>query len=239
MAKQRIEYDMPTGTHKKAVRGRRRSRRRRVLQLPRYTVGEEILNGISHGVGALLAIAGTVLLLLRCSTATEYASCSVYGASLILLYVVSCLYHSLDVCRGKKVFQVLDHCTINLLIAGTYTPLVLLCFPPQRRWVCLLVWAIAAFAIVLNAVDMHRFRVVSMVCYIGLGWMIAIFWKDIYYSMDSFALTTLIAGGIVYTVGAILFGVGVRMKYMHSVFHFFVVAASVLHYLTIYHMVAA
>lgn len=233
-----VHYDMPSGTDDKAVRTRHRNRRRRVLVLPRYTVGEEIFNGVSHGVGAALAVAALVLLLLRGTSLTARISCAIFGGSMILLYTISCLYHSLKVNRGKKVLQVLDHCTIYLLIAGTETPLSLLVFPyPRNVIVCAVAWGIAVFGIILNAVDMRRFRVVSMICYIGLGWMIAFFFQDLFHGMDIYSLVMLILGGVIYTVGAILFGLGRKIAYMHSVFHLFVLAGSFFHFLMIYHIV--
>lgn len=232
-----IRYNMPTGTQPWAVRERHRSRRRKVLHLPRYTIGEEIFNGVTHGVGAVFSIVALFAMLRVARTPTATWSAAIFGSSMILLYLISCLYHSLKVSRGKKVFQVLDHCTIYLLIAGTYTPITLLAFPqPTGQILCLIAWGVAAFGIVLNAVDMQRFRVVSMVCYMVLGWMIVLFWWDLWVGLSLPDLLLLVAGGILYTVGAILFGIGRKVPYMHSVFHLFCLGGSICHFILIYHL---
>lgn len=232
-----IHYNMPKGTQHWAVRERHRSRGRRVLHLPRYTVGEEIFNGVTHGVGAIFAVAALFLLSASASSPMARASAVVFGSSMILLYLISCLYHSLKISRGKKVFQVLDHCTIYLLIAGTYTPITLLAFPqPTGKILCAVAWCVAVFGIILNAIDMYRFRVVSMVCYMVLGWMIVLFWWDLWVGLSLQDLLLLIAGGVLYTVGAILFGVGRTVPYMHSVFHLFCLGGSICHFILIYHL---
>ncbi|WOC31068.1 MULTISPECIES: PAQR family membrane homeostasis protein TrhA [Caproicibacterium] len=232
-----IQYNMPAGTQPWAVRERHRSRRRRVLRLPRYTVGEEVFNGVSHGIGAVAAVGALIFLLQAASSATAKWSAAVFGGSMFLLYLISCLYHSLGVNRGKKVFQVLDHCTIYLLIAGTYTPITLLAFSqPTGLILCILAWVIAVLGIVLNAADMRRFRVVSMVFYMVLGWMIIFFWWDLWVGLSRTDLLLLLAGGIFYTVGAILFGIGRKVPYMHGVFHVLCLAGSVSHFFLIYHL---
>ncbi len=217
----------------------RRARRRKELSLPSYTLAEEVMNAITHGAGTALAIVGTMVLLIqgRHDTLTV-ASSAVYGTAMILLYLVSTLYHALGVTKGKKVFQILDHCTIFLLIAGTYTPIALLCFRGVTGWILFgIVWGVAALGIVLNAVDLHRFRRFSMVCYIALGWTVVFFFQSLLANMDSASIGFLIAGGILYTVGAVIYGLGKRHRYMHSVWHLFVLGGSIFHYLVIYHIV--
>ncbi|MBQ5390097.1 MAG: hemolysin III family protein, partial [Clostridia bacterium] len=146
--------------------------------LPKYTLGEELWNAISHGLGALFGIFVLVTTLIKAEGAREIAACSIYGASLILLYTVSCVYHSLAPCVGKRVMQILDHCTIYFLIAGTYTPAALIGVhnaDPKMAWVVfVLVWTLLIPAVVLTAVNMEKFSKVSMVFYIGMGWCIAI-----------------------------------------------------------------
>ena len=162
----------------------RRLEKRRFLGLPRYSLGEEIFSAVSHGVSALFAVAALVLLLVFCEKrAINVVSVSIYGATMILLYTVSTLYHALGLNKAKVVFRSLDHCTIFLLIAGTYTPITLVCLGGAWGW--------SLFGVVWGA--------------------------------------AVLGVGLCYTAGAILYGVGKKIPYIHSVFHLFVLAGSVLH----------
>ena len=212
-----------------------RAQKRLHLALPKYSLAEEITNAVTHGLGAALAIAGLVVLLIY-SPKTPLAIISVclYGASMFLLYMVSTLYHSLGVNRAKKVFQVLDHCTIFFLIAGTYTPISLLCIGGTVGWVLVsIVWGVGILGTVLTAVDMHRFKVFSMVCYIALGWCVIIFINPLIDSMDQTSIVLLVVGGVLYTVGAVIYGLGRKVPYMHSVWHLFCLAGTVFHYFVV------
>lgn len=219
-----------------SIRRNRHRYSREELGLPCYTALEEVLNAATHGAGVLLAAAGLIRLLLCCRRdLLTVVSVSVFGGSMILLYLVSALYHGLNVCRGKRVLRVLDHCTIFLLIAGTYTPISLLCFRGATGWVLFgIVWGVSAVGIVLNAISVQRFRIFSMVCYIGLGWIVIFFLKPLLSCLDGASVRNLIAGGVFYTVGAVLYGVGKRKKYIHTVWHLFVLAGSVFHYLVVF-----
>lgn len=210
--------------------------RREVLGLPQYSAAEELVNALTHGAGAALSAFGLVLLLLRCRRdALTVTSVSVFGGSMILLYLVSTLYHAMGVNRGKKVLRTLDHCTIFALIAGTYTPIALLCLGGATgRFLFWLTWGAAAVGIVLNAVSVRRFRVFSMACYIGLGWVVIFFLGPLLARLDGTSILFLFAGGAFYTAGAVLYGVGKKKKYVHSVWHLFVLAGSVFHYLVVY-----
>ena len=212
-----------------------RAQKRIHLALPKYSLAEEITNAVTHGLGAALAIAGLVVLLIY-SPKTPLAIISVclYGASMFLLYMVSTLYHSLGVNRAKKVFQVLDHCTIFFLIAGTYTPISLLCIGGTVGWVLVsIVWGVGILGTVLTAVDMHRFKVFSMVCYIALGWCVIIFINPLIDSIDQTSIVLLVVGGVLYTVGAVIYGLGRKVPYMHSVWHLFCLAGTVFHYFVV------
>lgn len=212
-----------------------RAQKRIHLALPKYSLAEEVTNAVTHGLGAALAIAGLVVLLIY-SPKTPLAIISVclFGASMFLLYMVSTLYHSLGVNRAKKVFQVLDHCTIFFLIAGTYTPISLLCIGGTVGWVLVsIVWGVGILGTVLTAVDMHRFKVFSMVCYIALGWCVIIFIKPLIDSMDQTSIVLLVVGGVLYTVGAVIYGLGRKVPYMHSVWHLFCLAGTVFHYFVV------
>ncbi len=205
--------------------------------LPNYTLGEELWNSITHGLGALFGIFVLVTTLMKAEGARETVACAIYGASLILLYSVSCVYHSLTPCVGKRVMQILDHCTIYLLIAGTYTPAALIGVynaDQKTAWVVfVLVWTLLVPAVILTAVDMEKFSKVSMVFYIGMGWCIAIDFSAAVAGMGATGFGFMLAGGIAYTIGAVLYGLGKKRRYIHSVFHIFVVIGSVLQYISI------
>lgn len=209
--------------------------------LPKYTKGEEIFNMTSHIVGASLGVIATVLCIVISAihkNAYGIASSIVYGISLIVLYTMSSIYHGLSPrIMGKKVMQVLDHCTIFLLIAGSYTPFTLCTFrnySPLIGWTMFdLIWGAAILGIVLNAIDLKRYKIFSMICYLLMGWAI-IFRADLLPKLlPTNALILLVSGGIAYTLGAVLYGVGVKHKYMHSVFHLFILLGSILQFFCI------
>lgn len=220
----------------RSLRKWRNRARREVLGLPQYTVMEEILNAVTHGIGALLSGFGLVVLLLNCRCdALTVAAVSVFGGSMVLLYLISTLYHGLGVNRGKRVLRTLDHCTIFLLIAGTYTPISLLCFGGTVGWVLFgIVWGTAVLGVVLNAVSVERFRVFSMICYLCLGWVVIFFLGPLIQRLDGASIRNLFLGGVCYTLGAVLYGVGKKVRYMHAVFHLFVLAGSVFHYFVVF-----
>ena len=209
--------------------------------LPTYTKGEEIFNMVTHIVGGGLSVVALILcLVVSIIHGNGYAIVSsvIYGVMMIASYTMSSIYHGLRPNTGKKVFQILDHCSIYLFIAGTYTPFCLVTFMQYDivlGWVMFaVVWTLAILGIVFNAIDLKKYRVFSMICYIVMGWCI-IFRIDLLpklLTMPGFIL--LLLGGIVYTIGAILYGVGVKVKYMHSIFHLCVVLASILQFLCIF-----
>lgn len=208
--------------------------------LPVYSKGEEIFNSTSHIVGGALGITTTVLCIVFSAIKHDvYAvvSSAIYGSSMILLYTISSIYHALRANTAKKVFQIIDHCSIYLLIAGTYTPFSLCTLREYNTalgWSIFgVVWALAVLGIVLNAIDLKSFRVISMVLYLIMGWCIIFSVKVIYLQLGLGGFILLLSGGISYTVGAILYGIGSKHKYFHSVFHIFVVIGSLLHFLCI------
>ena len=209
--------------------------------LPNYTLGEELLNTISHGLGALFGIAALVLCLIKAAstgTATDITAAAIYGASLIALYTVSSVYHGLRPCTAKKVMQVIDHCTIYFLICGSYTVVALTglreTYPTLAWGMVIFQCALTILAITLTAIDLKAFEVFSMICYIGMGWAIIPFAGRIKTALGAAGFGFLLAGGIAYTVGAILYGLGTKKRWMHSVFHIFVVLGSVLQFCSIY-----
>ncbi|MDD4797735.1 MAG: hemolysin III family protein [Eubacteriales bacterium] len=201
-----------------------------------YTRGEEIFNAVTHGVGALLSAAGCALLVVFAAIrhdAWAVVSAAIYGATLILLYLTSTLYHSFTGQRSKSTLRILDHCVIFLLIAGTYTPYVLVTLRSTVGWwVFSVVWGTAILGIVLNAINMRRFRVFSMICYLAMGWVILIAIKPLMAALAPGGVILLISGGVMYTAGIIFYAMK-RFRYMHSIWHLFVLAGSILHFLSV------
>lgn len=200
-------------------------------------LGEEIANAISHGVGALLAIAGTVLLLVRAAsygTVMGVVSAALYGGSMILLYTVSCIYHALTLPRGKHVFQILDHCSIFLLILGTYIPIALVGIGGWLGWAVFgVITAAAVLGVTLNAVDLHRWKKLSLVLYIGMGWLAVFTIRPILNAVSTSGVILLILGGVFYTLG-VFFYKKKEWRYMHFVWHLFVLAGSACLFFMIY-----
>lgn len=203
---------------------------------PKYTLGEEIVNAITHGVGAALAIAGLVLLIIKADSAMGVVTGVIYASIMIVLYVISCIYHSLSFrIKGKKVLRILDHCNIQLMVAGTYTPICLSMLGGTLGWVMFgIVWTVTIVAVVFNCLNVEKYKVVSIVCNLLLGWAALLIIKPLIAACPSTGLSLLIWGGVVYSIGAILYGLGHKIRYMHSVFHFFVIGGSLLHYLMIF-----
>lgn len=208
--------------------------------LPDYTKGEEIFNTVSHIVGAAIGVVGLVLCVILSALHGDpwaVVGSAIYGGSFVALYTVSSIYHGLTTVHSKKIMQVIDHCTIYFLIGGTYTP-ILFCSirqeSPVWAWVIFgIVWGCAAMAAVFTAIDLKRFEMLSMICYICMGWCILICTKTLINSMAFGGLMYLLAGGIAYTIGAVIYGIGKKKRYMHGVFHIFVVVGSVLHLICI------
>lgn len=210
-------------------------------KLPDYTRGEELFNMISHIAGGALAVTTLVLCVVKSVLAGRVAgivSSAVYGGCMLLMYCMSSIYHGLRPSLGKKVLQVLDHCAIYFMIAGTYTP-ILLCairpIHPALAWAAFGgEWGLTALAVTLTAIDLKQYRAFSMVCYIVMGWAVAAFLPETWAVLTRPGFFLLLAGGISYTVGVILFGIGARRRYFHGAFHVFVLLGSLLHFLAIY-----
>ncbi len=208
--------------------------------LPDYSYGEEIFNMVTHIVGGGLGViylAVCVVVSALHHNVWGVVSSAIYGASVISLFTMSSVYHGLKPGMAKKVLQILDHCTIYFMIAGTYTPIMLSLLrktEPIIAWVVFgIVWGIAALAITLTAIDLKKYNVFSMICYIGMGWCIVGSIKQAYIALTHVGFMWLLLGGIMYTIGAVLFGFGSKCRYIHSVFHIFVVLASLMHFICI------
>ena len=204
--------------------------------MSRYTVGEEIFNSISHGVGVCFGIAGLVLLVVFAvlsGSGLSLAGAIVYGISLIIMYSMSMVYHIVSNQKAKQVLRIFDHCSIFILIAGTYTPYLFNCLRGSRRWIFFgLIWGAAVVGILLNSINLEKFSKVSTICYVLMGWGIVFTIKPIILAIKPAGVALLVAGGIIYTLG-VIFYVLKKYRYMHSVWHLFVLAGSVCHFLSI------
>lgn len=210
-------------------------------KLPDYTRGEEITNMVTHIVGGALGILALVLCPIagaRHHSAWAVVSGVVYGVSMLALYAISSIYHGLSPrLFGKRVMQVLDHCSIFALIAGTYTPIALCTLrqeSPALGWTIFgVIWALAALGITLNAIDLKKYDKFSQACYLLMGWCIVFKIGTVRRLIGEAGFWLLLAGGLAYTVGAVLYAVGRKRRYAHSAFHVFVVIGSLLHFLCI------
>ena len=208
--------------------------------LPDYTRGEETMNMVTHIVGGSFAVIATILCLIKAFSQGDgyaVAGCLVYGICMMTLYTMSSIYHGLPAGTGKKVLQILDHCTIYFLIAGTYTPVALIAIRPVYPaigWgLVIFQWTITALAVTLTAIDLRKYRVFSMICYIGMGWAVLPFMKQTLEVLTRPGFWFLLLGGIAYTLGSILYGIGSKKHWFHCVFHIFVVIGSVLQFISI------
>ncbi len=207
----------------------------RERQLPAYTRGEELMNMVTHIVGGsagLLILIGSVLIGAKHRDPWAIVSGSIYGFLTCCLFVISSVYHGLPDGMGKRVMQVIDHCTIYFMITGTYTPILLTGIrreAPVTAWVIFgIEWGCAAAAAAFTAIDLKKYSKLSMVCYLAMGWAIIAILKPTVQIMTVRGFLWLLGGGLCYTVGAVLYGLGKKHRYMHSVFHLFVNAGSLL-----------
>lgn len=212
-----------------------------VTRKNRYSPGEEIFNSIASCVGAGLAIAATVLLILRAVfyspselKAFYVTGVSVFGGTLILMYLISTLYHALAPIGAKKIFAILDHCSVYIFVAGTYTPFCLGAFHGTQGWVLFgIIWALAIIGVVLYAVYGSHMRIASAITYFFMGWMIIVAIKPVSAALPSLSLLFLVLGGVVYTLGIFFYAMK-SMKWFHSIWHLFVIAGSILHFFAVF-----
>ncbi len=215
--------------------------RLRDRQLPTYTRGEERMNMITHIVGGALGVVVLLSCVIRAALEDHFygiLGCTIYGTTFITMFTISSVYHGLAPGMSKKVLQVIDHCTIYFLIAGTYSAVLLTAIRPLYPaigWgLFVFEWALALIAATLTAIDLKKYNAFSMVCYIGMGWAVIPFWRQTLEAMTMPGFLLLLCGGIAYTVGSILYGLGTKQKWMHSVFHIFVVIGALLQYFSVF-----
>jgi hemolysin III len=201
-----------------------------------YTVLEEILNSVTHGAGALVSIAGLVFLIVFSSTygqASHIASCTVFGISLVLLYTASTLYHSFQKPNIKHVLKILDHSCIYVLIAGTYTPFMIVIVRGALGWtIFAIVWSLTILGIIFKAFFVNRFKIVSTLAYILMGWLIIFAFKPLFQTLPGSGIAWLVAGGLAYTLGTIFYA-WKTLPFNHAIWHLFVLAGSVCHFMAV------
>ena len=204
------------------------------------SLGDIIANSVTHGVGAALAVAGAVVLVVTSvgGTAWQVVSCSVFGGTLVLVYVCSTLYHSLVRTRARHVLRIIDHSAIYLLIAGTYTPFVLVPLHGQLGWLLFgVVWTLAIVGVVFKSFAVARFAIASVVVYLGMGWLVVFAMRPLLHALTWHGIFWIAAGGLFYTVGIVFYAFD-RLSYFHAFWHLFVLAGSTFHYLAVLFYVA-
>ena len=199
----------------------------------RYSLGAEIANGVTHGAGALLSVAALVILVVFAvlrGSAMHVVSYAVFGSSLIVLYTMSALYHSVTNPRVKRILEILDHSSIYVLIAGTYTAFALTALPPALGWwIFGAEWALAVAGIALKALWFDRWKLLSVLGYVAMGWLVAPAVGALRESLPAESVALLVAGGVAYTAGTVFYAVK-RVKWFHAVWHLFVLAGSARHF---------
>lgn len=206
-----------------------------------FSKKEEIANSITHGIGATLSLAALVILIVYASlygNAWHIVSFSLFGTTMLLLYVFSTLVHSLPIGKAKKVFEILDHAGIYFFIAGTYTPFLLVALRGALGWTLFgIIWGLAIFGTVFKAFFVDRFVKLSTILYIVIGWLIVVAWKPLVASVSTKGIVFLVIGGVLYSFGAIFY-VWKGFKYHHAIWHLFVVAGSIMHFFAVMSLIA-
>ena len=200
---------------------------------PKYTLGEEITNSITHGIGVVFGI--TILILTIIMAAHNHnpigvVSSCIYGTSMIIMFLFSCLYHAISPKKkAKQVLRIIDHCDIYFFIAGSYTPFCLSLIGGSTGWILFsIIWSSAIIGVILNSINLEKYKIISFILYLIMGWMIIISFGSLKSKLAMNGLIYLFVGGVIYTVGAVLYGIGHKVKYFHSVFHLFVLAGCIL-----------
>ena len=198
----------------------------------KYTLGEEIFNSTSHGIGTIISLVALIVMIVisaKQGSALSVVASIIFGLTLILLYVSSTLYHALTNPTAKRVFQVFDHCAIFLLIAGSYTPYALLTIGGSKGWIIFgVIWFCALVGILLNSINLKKFQLFSIILYLGMGWTVVFYIRDLIANLALGGIILLAIGGVAYTLGIVFYMVK-RIKYFHSVWHLFVLAGSICH----------
>ena len=206
------------------------------IKIPNYTLGEELFNSISHGIGAALAVVALVLMVVKAHNPLPESTVSLFGATMIILYTISCIYHALSPSlEGKKVLRVIDHCNVFLLVFGTYIPISLLGVGGALGWILFgVVCTVTIVGIVFTAINVDKYTVLATICHLINGWSILVGVPKLIETIGKEGLIYCILGGVMYTIGSILYGLGHKKKYMHCIFHVFCLLGTFFHFWTIY-----
>lgn len=205
---------------------------------PKYTLGEEIVNAITHGIGALFGIVALVLTIIfsvKNHNTVGLVSSIIYGVSMIFMFTSSCVYHALSPkLSGKKIMRIIDHCDIYIFIAGCYTPFCLSTIGGTTGWVIFGInWGCAIIGVLLNSINLEKFKIPSFLIYLIMGWMIIFSFKSLSANLAPMGIKLLLLGGIIYTLGAVCYLIGAKKKYIHSVFHVFVLLGAISQFFSI------
>ena len=213
-----------------------KNKRKLNIKIPKYTLGEELFNSISHGVGAFLSVAALVLMVVKAESAKAEVTTVLFGSTMIILYTMSCIYHALSSkLEGKKVLRVLDHCNVYLLVFGTYIPVALLGVGGALGWTLFgIVALVTTLGIIFSSISIDKFQVVEVICHLLNGWSILFGIPALLTTMGQKGVIYLVIGGIMYTLGSILYGIGSQKKYMHCIFHVFCLIGTFFHFLAVY-----
>ena len=206
------------------------------IRIPKYSLGEELFNSISHGIGAALSIVALVLMVVKAHNPLPETTVSLFGSGMIILYTISCIYHALSPnLEGKKVLRVIDHCDVFLLVFATYIPVALLGVGGSLGWILFgVVCFFTVLGIVLTCVSMEKFKILSVICHLINGWSILFGASKLLDTMGTKGFVYLVLGGVAYTLGSILYGVGSRVKHMHCVFNVFCMLGTFFHFWAVY-----
>ena len=206
------------------------------IKIPNYTLGEELFNAISHGFGAALSILALVLMVIKARGALAEATVSLFGATMIILYTISCVYHALSHnLEGKKVLRVIDHCNVFLLVYGTYIPISLVGVGGLTGLLLFVgVTVIISTGVTATAIKIDKTGALQVICHLLSGWGILFFLKPLSNTIGTTGIVLLILGGVMYTIGSILYGIGRKKKYIHSAFHIFCILGTLFHFLCVY-----
>ena len=204
----------------------------------KYTLGEEIVNAITHGIGVLFGIVAlimTIIFSVKHNNTFGLVSSIIYGASMIFMFTTSCIYHALSPnIKGKKILRIIDHCDIYVFIAGCYTPFCLSAIGGTIGWTIFGInWGCALIGVLLNSINLEKFKIPSFIMYLIMGWMIIFSFKPLSANLQPMGVNLLLLGGIIYTMGAVLYLIGSKIKYFHSVFHIFVLLGAIAQFFSI------
>ena len=206
------------------------------ITIPRYSFSEELINSISHGIGAIFSIGALVLLVSRANSEAARIACTVFGCCMITLYMFSCFYHGIPArYDAKKVFRIIDHCNVYLLVYGTFVPMLLVAVGGKLGWIVFSIITMdTALGITLSIIDFNRFHFMEVIIHLCNGWSALLYAKVIYDRIGMAGLAWIVAGGVMYSIGAILYMIGKKCRFAHSVFHIFCLLGTFCHFLCIY-----